>query len=271
MHQHSPPPIGAPAVSPPPVVPPPRADEFDEETIDLTSEQSRMTATYVVVAGTFLALGFICGKLGLPSSDAPSSYVADHELRSAGRFLDAIAANEPVLIPSRGAITFDFGGEEVISEPAPQVAVSQSLQQRPAEVAAAVPTESKSAEQPREPKIAEPSLPVEEQAPIASQLADARPKAKTVEVKTVSLAPAQNPLAVATKPGRFESIMSLAKPNASVLHTKQDESTCVAMEAHGTALEWADSPAAAYRLAKEKDKLVFLIHVSGNFEIPGFT
>jgi hypothetical protein len=43
------------------------------------------------------------------------------------------------------------------------------------------------------------------------------------------------------------------------------------MESHGTALKWADTPADAYRLAGEQNKLVFLIHVSGNFEIPGFT
>lgn len=39
----------------------------------------------------------------------------------------------------------------------------------------------------------------------------------------------------------------------------------------GTTLAWAESPAEAYRMAASQDKLVFLIHVSGNFEIPGFT
>jgi hypothetical protein len=43
------------------------------------------------------------------------------------------------------------------------------------------------------------------------------------------------------------------------------------MESHGTALMWADKPADAYRMASKQDKPVFLIHVSGNFEIPGFT
>jgi hypothetical protein len=38
-----------------------------------------------------------------------------------------------------------------------------------------------------------------------------------------------------------------------------------------TVLNWADTPADAYRQAVEAEKLVFLIHVSGNFEIPGFT
>jgi hypothetical protein len=39
----------------------------------------------------------------------------------------------------------------------------------------------------------------------------------------------------------------------------------------GTALAWADSPADAARTAAERNKLVYLIHVSGNFEIEGFT
>lgn len=38
-----------------------------------------------------------------------------------------------------------------------------------------------------------------------------------------------------------------------------------------TVLNWADTPAEAYQTAGETEKLVFLIHVSGNFEIPGFT
>lgn len=42
-------------------------------------------------------------------------------------------------------------------------------------------------------------------------------------------------------------------------------------QSHGTALEWVESPELAYVQAREQNKLVFLIHISGNFEIPGFT
>ena len=38
-----------------------------------------------------------------------------------------------------------------------------------------------------------------------------------------------------------------------------------------TALSWARSPAEASERAAREGKLVFLIHVSGNFEDPGFT
>jgi hypothetical protein len=39
----------------------------------------------------------------------------------------------------------------------------------------------------------------------------------------------------------------------------------------GTRLEFAASPAEAYRKAKNEKKLVFLLHVSGQFEKPEFT
>jgi hypothetical protein len=39
----------------------------------------------------------------------------------------------------------------------------------------------------------------------------------------------------------------------------------------GTALLWAQTPEEAAERAKDEGKLVFLIHVSGNFESPGFT
>ena len=38
-----------------------------------------------------------------------------------------------------------------------------------------------------------------------------------------------------------------------------------------TALTWTESVEEAAQQAEEEEKLVFLIHVSGNFEMPGFT
>jgi len=39
----------------------------------------------------------------------------------------------------------------------------------------------------------------------------------------------------------------------------------------GTSVEFADSPSAAAAKAKKEQKLVFVLHVSGNFEDPRFT
>ena len=40
---------------------------------------------------------------------------------------------------------------------------------------------------------------------------------------------------------------------------------------HGTKIAWAESPDEARQLAIAQNKLVFMMHVSGNFEKPGFT
>jgi hypothetical protein len=40
---------------------------------------------------------------------------------------------------------------------------------------------------------------------------------------------------------------------------------------YDTAVVWEDSPGEAARKAKEKEKLVFVLHVSGYFEDPKFT
>ena len=69
----------------------------------------------------------------------------------------------------------------------------------------------------------------------------------------------------------IDSLEMLASPTKNV-HPLCEDGTCQQrMESLGTTLKWADSPRDAYRMAGEQDKLVFLIHVSGNFEIPGFT
>ena len=62
-------------------------------------------------------------------------------------------------------------------------------------------------------------------------------------------------------------------PHASPTEPAQcSDGTCQAQtRSLGTVLDWAETPAEAYREATESEKLVFLIHVSGNFEIPGFT
>jgi len=46
---------------------------------------------------------------------------------------------------------------------------------------------------------------------------------------------------------------------------------CAVNRSLNTALTWAKSPAEAAEEAERDGKLVFLIHVSGNFENPGFT
>ena len=49
---------------------------------------------------------------------------------------------------------------------------------------------------------------------------------------------------------------------------KADAPVC---SAHGTKVDFVDTPKEAAALAKKEQKLVFVLHVSGNFEDPRFT
>jgi hypothetical protein len=49
---------------------------------------------------------------------------------------------------------------------------------------------------------------------------------------------------------------------------KKEEAAC---GSHGTRVEFYDTPSEAAKVAKKEQKLVFVLHVSGNFEDPRFT
>ncbi len=86
---------------------------------------------------------------------------------------------------------------------------------------------------------------------------------------------ALSPSAVATaasfvlpeKPWFALADLTLAEPESCGGAAK----VCSVNRSLDTALTWARSPAEAADLASREGKLVFLIHVSGNFEDPGFT
>lgn len=65
------------------------------------------------------------------------------------------------------------------------------------------------------------------------------------------------------------SWFAVAGANAS--SQEMSEPVCSADRSLHTALIWSKSPDEASALARREGKLVFLIHVSGNFEDPGFT
>ncbi len=43
------------------------------------------------------------------------------------------------------------------------------------------------------------------------------------------------------------------------------------LQCHGTAIEWEESVVEARRRAQREDKLLLLLHVSGEFDKPDFT
>jgi hypothetical protein len=57
-------------------------------------------------------------------------------------------------------------------------------------------------------------------------------------------------------------------PPAKPAKEKKKADTCGSF---GTSVEFVDTPSEAARMAKKEQKLVFVLHVSGNFEDPRFT
>jgi len=92
------------------------------------------------------------------------------------------------------------------------------------------------------------------------------PEAEPVTTATTTAAPEAIPQ---TSPVSLEGKVPTIKPLAST-------QVCAPAEKFkdrklSTALTWAESVQDASQQAEEEEKLVFLIHVSGNFEMPGFT
>src|SRR5262249_59938058 len=46
---------------------------------------------------------------------------------------------------------------------------------------------------------------------------------------------------------------------------------CGCTKSHGTSVQFFDTPSEAAKQAKKEPKLVFVLHISGNFENPDFT
>jgi hypothetical protein len=75
---------------------------------------------------------------------------------------------------------------------------------------------------------------------------------------SLSLAQATDVQTADPKTGKVPPV---AKPAA-----KETDEGC-----HGTAVRFLDSPSEAAKRAKKEEKLVFILHVSGNFEDPRYT
>jgi hypothetical protein len=65
------------------------------------------------------------------------------------------------------------------------------------------------------------------------------------------------------------SAESKGKPGTALPLSRPAEKA--ACGSHGTSIDFLDTPGEAARQAKKQSKLVFVLHVSGNFEDPRFT
>ena len=69
-------------------------------------------------------------------------------------------------------------------------------------------------------------------------------------------------------PGPIARPVKPIKPVKPVAPPDKAEGAC---GSHGTRIDFVDTPSQAAKIAKKEEKLVFVLHVSGNFEDPRFT
>ncbi len=117
------------------------------------------------------------------------------------------------------------------------------------------------------------TLPAEKASSVTLASTTKPPADQQVGIEPTAIAPSASEAAKPNEPDTCRLAETELSPPAPpcVDGTCQLTTTPTTTESLGTQLRWTDTPADAYRLAKEQHKLVFLIHVSGNFEIPGFT
>lgn len=127
---------------------------------------------------------------------------------------------------------------------------------------------------------APPATPPAEAAPLAAASTKPMPDRPAAPVRDQTPAPAAQERFVLRQAARPTLPFVLPeKPSFALADLKLDEpaacgpteQVCAVDRSLNTALTWAKSPGEASEQARKEGKLVFLIHVSGNFEDPGFT
>ena len=269
MHRQQTPPDAPPVVPPPlpeEVAPPPAA----HESAPVRSFLQRLVRD-VKFGGTCLAIGLVLGHFGLPgrlwtplSSDPTPLAMQPHADDAAARDA-AVADSEPTisLAQSNVAEVPDQDDQQqvadavVVAMEEPAATPVLKLVELPEEAVSDAGARPDLPDRSEESTIDESSI--AQQDPSGDDAE--KPAATLVRSRSQSLQPSLQPIA---------SILSTAV-TSSTAHPQCEDGTCDEMQSLGTVLKWADSPADAYQVAEQQDKLVFMIHVSGNFEIPGFT
>jgi hypothetical protein len=201
-----------------------------------------------LTAGAGLCIAFAIGfwVRGLIDGDVARSARAGPELAAAGRPVTSYLDHPQAVQAERG-------------EPEPvagtQVRTRIVAVPPPTPPAEAVPLAAASTKPPSD----RPVGPVRDQTPTPAAperfvLRDPAPRAPS-------------PFVLPEKPSFALADLKLDEPAAC----GQTQQVCAVDRSLNTALTWAKSPGAASEQARKEGKLVFVIHVSGNFEDPGFT
>ena len=265
-------------VQPPPLVAPPRQTELTQQAPlpppITTRSWSREFLRDANLAAMCLACGLLIGYLafGTQAPQSKTEAVAyslpnppdepypdlDHEVRDLPSISPSSSTSSTELgdFENTADLVFDPKNDSQ-STPEPSSSPSQVLivedSDEPASVTSTSPNESR--------EIEELGVAIVE---------SAKPDASVEDAEQ---------LVAATPPSPTPPKMSLAdivamtsgKSGEWTESANVEPEVCTPERKLGTLIDWAQSPADAYEVAEDKEKLVFLIHVSGNFEIPGFT
>lgn len=232
----------------PPVIPPPLLEPVPPPIV-YSEERSalwRLNDRMALVAGglTLILLGVIVGRVMGPQTASEGS----------GEFVAAVEAfvepTQSLPLSLDTSFLSDPTAEEINP---PELVVTPVSARQQVEVTEPVPAALLAA--------------VSRRAVRPSEIAKA---ATATNVEAVDSAEAANqPAAVFTSPVSIEGQVATIKLPGTTQVCGLEKATVD--RKLNTALTWAESVSAANQRAEEEGKLIFLIHVSGNFEMPGFT
>jgi hypothetical protein len=121
-------------------------------------------------------------------------------------------------------------------------------------------------------------VPPTSEAPQVVEAETGDPEFAANQTETIEIAKASIPLPIAAQPERDSSVNPIESVDlpAKFDALPADESEVCQLELDtkqllGTAVRWAETANEAAMIADDQGKLVYLIQVSGNFEIPEFT
>jgi hypothetical protein len=237
-----PPPLLPPPV-PPPVASPGVSDEGGRST-SLWRWNDRLA---IVVGGlTLFLLGIVTGRVFGPDTASDQG----------GNLITAVSTTSPSVVATDSApYTEEVNPpESIVCTQAAEPIATPDIVTLAAETTAVVASEPA-------PTVSTPQ-PLEQ-----SAAADApNPETEPATTATTTIAPEAIPqTSLVSLEGKVPTIKPLPSTQVCAAEKKFKDRKL------STALTWAESVQEASQQAEEEQKLIFLIHVSGNFEMPGFT
>ena len=236
---------------PPPLLPPPVPPPVASPSVSNEVEQSSLwrwnDRLALVVGGlTLFLLGIVTGRIFGPDT------ASDH----GGNLITAVSTTTPNVVATDSTpYTEEVNPPESIAcTPSAEPIAGPDSSPPAAEAATVVATEPI-------PTVSTPQ-PLEQSPAAGSSDPETEPATAAITAAAPEAIPQTSPVSLE---GKVPTIKLLPSTQVCAAEKKFKDRKL------STALTWAESVQEASQQAEDEQKLVFLIHVSGNFEMPGFT